>query len=117
MNWYKKAQSLRLTPDQHLSVSDSYSESVFPNAENRLEKVSSQKILEQFADEKGYRSSLDYILCSLYPEMEKFCRDYYGGAGKKLKDLFPAKELDRIDTILEKAIVVFETKYQIELTK
>jgi len=112
MNWYKQSQSLGLT--QTLLPSD-FSTSLFLETDEAIDKLDMEDILDGFAQEKGYRSKVDYVLCSLYPEFEKQCRKYYEGKGKKLLNLIPSSKVKEIDRVMSHAVYfMYQQKQRLE---
>jgi len=112
MSWYKQSQSLELT--QTLLPSD-FSASLFVETEEAIDNLDMEEILKGFAKEKGYRSEVDYVLCSLYPKFEKQCRKYYEGKGKQLLNLIPSSKIKEIDRVMSHAIYfMYQQKQKLE---
>lgn len=108
MNWYKNAQYY--SQRQDLKPEDF--SSILKKSQTIIEEFNLESVLGQFAEQKGYEEPIDYVLCSLYPEIEKHCKAYYQSKEKKLKDLYSQKEIQKMDDIVSKAIVVFNGQYQ-----
>jgi len=110
MNWYKTSQSLEQNPNVSLRL-DSFA-SALPESEKIIEQLDMEEILNSFALLKKYRSPIDYALCSLYPELEQKCRDFYDKNGKGLTDLYNPTRINKIDNIVARALVYFYRKQQ-----
>ena len=110
MNWYKTAQSL--SQGWGLNLNPSSFTSALPQSLEAIKKLGLEDILEDFAQEKGYEEALDYVLCSLYPEFEKECRDYYANGSKKIVDLHPKQYIKKLDSTLVAGILAFYRKYK-----
>ncbi len=109
MNWYKIAQNLELT-----LLPSEYSESAFPATAKAIDDLNLTPILTEFATEKGFKSPIDYVFCSLYPEHKRNCLKYYRNGGRKLVDVVHADTLSKWDTTLSNAIMVFYKQYEQE---
>jgi len=95
----KKAQSLRLTQTPF-----DFSNSVFREAQNVVDQLDLEKELGQMAQNKGYESIMDFAFCSLYPEKEKECRNYYEGKGKQISQKYSKKQIRQWDNIIAQAL-------------
>jgi len=116
MNWYEISRNLvegqNQKPDLRL-LQDSFSDpSAFPMTEQAIEESPASEVLDQFANGKGYQSVIDYITCSLYPELEDKCRKYYEYGGEKIGDIYSPARLRAIDNLMTKAVDVFNDRYQ-----
>jgi hypothetical protein len=116
MNWYKISRDLVEGQNQKSYLGflqDSFSDpSAFPMTEWAVEESPASEILDQFTNEKKYLSVIDYIVCSLYPELEEKCRKYYEHGGEKIGDIYSPARLRAIDNLMTKAIDVFNARYQ-----
>jgi predicted kinase/2'-5' RNA ligase len=105
-NWYKKSQVQR----------PNFSENkLFKRVEDRIEQLGLDEILNDFATQNGYDEPIDYLLCSLYPEYENICGNYYADEGPKLLEMISPKEAERIGNVLWNAVGVFNDQYQLAL--
>jgi len=97
---------------QSLTPSSYSSDSTLEISEEMLQKLSLKDVLDYLADQNKYESALDYTVCSLYPELEKECRAYYDGKGKKLTELHNKRYVKKIDGIVAMALMAFYQEYQ-----
>jgi len=112
MTWYKIAQFQSQKQDLDLILKPNKFSSALIKSERLMHDLNLEDILTEFATKKGYHDPLDYVLCSLYPELEKECQNYYTGKGQDLITLHSKHEIAKIDTIVSKSIQVFFYKYQ-----
>lgn len=103
---------MHLCLDQSLTPPSYSCGSALKQSEQVVEELDLQEILNAFAKLKNYESALDCALCSLYPELEQECRNYYNGKGGKLIDLHSKKYIKKVDGIVMAALVFFHCSYQ-----
>jgi|GEM_PF-2531244 len=88
---------LTLEIRQTLALVGGATESIFTGAESLL--LSSgrvQEALQYVARRKSmdrYRSTMDFLLCELFPEHQPGCWRFYAGKGPQLKKLLTAEEV------------------------
>jgi hypothetical protein len=100
--------SLTIEPRQEqilgLSLVGGTSASIFPEVEKAISSSkSAQRAL--VAVRKGpeldlFASFMDYLLCSIIPEITSFCFAYYAGKGLPLRDQITAEGRDSLETLL-----------------
>ncbi|HUS51320.1 MAG TPA: hypothetical protein VMZ91_14220, partial [Candidatus Paceibacterota bacterium] len=75
-----------------------------------MQDLKIKDLLEKFAEQNGYHNALDYVLCSLYPELEKECKKYYNYKGQQLMETHSRHDINKIDNVISQALLVFYKK-------
>lgn len=110
---------LRLAHRQELLQTRSdYIESCLPKSESFLRN--NQKILRLLRKRIGedkYKSVMDAVLCSFFPDRKKACFEYYEGKGKLLIELLSKKTIAAMDAHILNSLTVLKGVYQDILEK
>ena len=106
MNWYNTAQNTHENKRNfppNLPKERGFSETAFPGARKIVNGYNMDEMLSRVAIRSAFYSSLDYLLCTLYPEYEKPCQNYYNGDGKPLAELLSPEDAKKLDKIIGQA--------------
>lgn len=110
MNWYREAS---LSLQQNLEPEEFLDESVFTETRKAIDLLGMEKFLDHIATRAMYKSIPDYLLCSLYPEYERYCQKYYDGNGPKLVNMMKPDQIQKIDVVLAQAVLhLYKLKQQ-----
>ena len=58
------------------------------------------EIVEDWAEDAGFRSAEDWLLCRLYPEFRGPCLRFYGGKGPNLRRQVSKSRLRELDVMM-----------------
>lgn len=100
---------------QNLSPLNDFSESVFTESQNVIDKLKMEETLEDLAEKRGFHSIMDFVFCSLYPDKEKECRKYYRDKGKQLSHKYSENQIREWDNIMAQALFFFYKEHQKEM--
>ena len=82
--------------------------SMSAETENIIEEFGLKKSFENAAQQSGYKSAMDLVLCHFFPEFENACFEYYEeheGPHTTLAQKFQPTVLEKLDRMLSSAVV------------
>lgn len=98
MNWYKKAQ------ENEFWVGRDFVGPGFVKTNEMMDNLGMRDMLTKAAANSLFRSPRDYLFCSLYPNYEIKCQEYYNGNGASLPELLDPGSIQKYDAILSQAV-------------
>mgnify|MGYP003440272384 FL=1 len=102
--------------DQALRLVGGATSSIFPQVEALLLSGGDYKSALEFVGSKKnmsrYHSVMDFFFCEMNPEYRTYCRRYYAGMGKPLRELMTQDELQKHNHRLLVALEVAVSRYQ-----